>query len=149
VIQAVNRSVGDLGMFRPGQSAVLGAWWMGLTRPEAPKIIARLPFADRPDHPAGLPVFVIARPQRDGLARETILASLQIERWRKEAGALLAEQGAEVVASAGNAGGGNLLLSHPAEIRADALTDALEAAKCGPSRYLEVGCHASAFALSR
>jgi chorismate mutase len=149
VIEAVNGSVGDLGMFRPGQSAVLGAWWMGLTRPNAPKIIARLPFADRSDHPAGLPVFVIARPQRDGLARESIIASLQIERWRKEASDALRQLGVEVVASAGNAGGGNLLLSHPAEIAPEALTDALQAAKCGPSRYQEVGCHASAFALTR
>lgn len=148
VIAAVDQSVGDLGMFRPGQSAVLGAWWMGLTRPSAPKIIARLPFADRPDHPAGLPVFVIARPQNEGLARETIIASVQIERWRKEADEALAGLGATLVASAGNAGGGNLLIAHPAEIPPQALTDALTSVKCAPQRYLEVGCHARAFALS-
>ena len=149
VIAAVDRSVGDLGMFRPGQPAVLGAWWTGLQRPGAPKIIARLPFADRPDHPAGLPVFVIARPQRDGLARETIVASMQIERWRPGASDALQALGCEVVASAGNASGGNLLLAHPSEISPGALTDALQAAKCGPSRYVEVGCHARAFALPR
>lgn len=147
VIAAVDSSLGDLGMFGIDQSASLGAWWKGLERPAAPKIIARLPFAERGDHPVGLPVFVIARPQRDGLARETILASVRAERWRQPAFEALAALGAELVASAGDAMGANLLVAHPAEISPAALTDALQRAKCAPSRYIEVGCHARRFAL--
>lgn len=149
VIGAVDASIGDLGMFRIDQPVGLGAWWQGLMRTGAPKIIARLPFAERADHPVGLPVFVIARPQRDGLARETIIASVQIERWRPGASEALHALDIEVMASAGNAAGANLLLAHPAEIAAEALTDALHQAKCGPSRYVELGCHARRFALPR
>lgn len=149
VITAVDRSLGDLGMFRIDQSASLGAWWKGLERAQAPKIIARLPFAERADHPVGLPVFVVARPQRDGLARETILASIRAERWRVQGFEALKSLGAELVASAGDANGANLLIAHPAEITPQALTDALSAAKCAPSRYIEIGCHAHRFALPR
>ncbi|MFY8115803.1 MAG: chorismate mutase, partial [Rhabdaerophilum sp.] len=136
VIAAVAASLGDLGMFRIDQSATLGAWWKGLEHPAAPKIIARLPFAERADHPVGLPVFVIARPQKEGLARETILASVRAERWRQPALEALAGLGAELVASAGDANGANLLIAHPAEVSAQGLTDALEGAKCAPSRYI-------------
>jgi chorismate mutase len=149
VIAAVDVSTGDLGMFRIDQSASLGAWWKGLERPSAPKIIARLPFAERSDHPVGLPVFVIARPQRDGLARETILASVRAERWRAGAFDALRALDAELVSSAGDANGANLLIAHPADISADALTDALAGAKCAPSRYIEIGCHARRFILPR
>lgn len=149
VIAAVDASNGDLGMFRIDQSASLGAWWKGLERPSAPKIIARLPFAERTDHPVGLPVFVIARPQRDGLARETILASVRAERWRTPAFDALKTLGAELVSSAGDANGANLLIAHPAEILPAALTDALAQAKCAPSRYIEIGCHAHRFTLPR
>src|SRR5690349_22579838 len=51
VIAAVAASAGDLGMFRSDQGAQAGAWWMALADPAAPKIIARLPFIERPDHP--------------------------------------------------------------------------------------------------
>lgn len=149
VIDAVDASLGDLGVFRIDQSAMLGAWWQGLARAGAPKIIARLPFAERPNHPVGLPVFVIARPQREGLARETIIASLQIEHWRPKAKAALAEREIELLSAAGNAHGANLLLAHPVQIEPAALLDALEEARCGPSRYVELGCHAARFHLER
>ncbi len=43
-----------------------GAWWQQLVAPAAPKIIARLPFVERRDHPAGTPLFVLAKPVEDG-----------------------------------------------------------------------------------
>lgn len=142
VIRAVDEGIGDLGMFLIAQTPGLGAWWEGLAQPQAPKIIARLPFAERADHPAGLPVYVIAKPQNEGLARETIVASLQLERWRNEARAALKAIGAELVASAGNAQGAQILVTHESTLLPERLTDALNAAKCGPSRYAELGCHA-------
>lgn len=149
VIARVDHSHGDLGMFRIDQSAQLGAWWKGLEPASAPKIIARLPFAERSDHPVGLPTFVVARPQRDGLARETILASIRAERWRIQAHDALSTLKAELIAGAGDAVGANLLIAHDAEIPPSALTDALQAAKCAPTRYIEVGCHARRFSLPR
>lgn len=148
VIQAVDVGVGDLGIFLIAQAPGLGAWWEGLARPQAPKIIARLPFAERSNHPAGLPVYVIAKPQNEGLARETIVASLQLERWRNDAKAALKEIGAELVASAGNAQGAQVLVTHESTVSPGRLTDALNAAKCGPSRYAELGCHAKRSAIA-
>ena len=70
VIDAVADSAGDLGVFRaePGRSA--GAWWTALAGAGRPKIIARLPFVERPDHPAGTPVYVISKPIEDAAVRD-------------------------------------------------------------------------------
>src|SRR5690242_21032158 len=58
VVQAVSESKGDLGLVPATAVAGAGAWWSALEFDAAPKIIARLPFVERPDHPAALPVFV-------------------------------------------------------------------------------------------
>ena len=73
VIRAVAESVGDLGMFAVDGGPGAGAWWTNLASPDAPKIIARLPFVERADHPAGMPVFVISKPLVDGTARDVVL----------------------------------------------------------------------------
>ena len=52
VVAAIAASRGDLGLV-PATSAS-GAWWTALEGHDAPKIIARLPFVERIDHPAGL-----------------------------------------------------------------------------------------------
>src|SRR3954447_23595505 len=59
VVQAVSESKGDLGLVPAVAGA--GAWWNALEFDSAPKIIARLPFVERADHPAALPVFVLSR----------------------------------------------------------------------------------------
>ncbi|MFZ1197251.1 MAG: chorismate mutase, partial [Pseudolabrys sp.] len=58
VVAAVSASKGDLGLVPAFDIASAGAWWSALEFDAAPKIIARLPFVERPDHPAALPVFV-------------------------------------------------------------------------------------------
>ncbi len=67
VIAAVAEAKGDLGVIRCGGARDAGAcpWWDELRPPAAPKIIARLPFVERADHAAGLPLFVIARSQAE------------------------------------------------------------------------------------
>ncbi|MBB4303674.1 chorismate mutase [Rhodobium orientis] len=40
-------------------------WWQGLTRPDGPRIIARLPFFTSNDRPADLPAVVISNPLDD------------------------------------------------------------------------------------
>src|SRR5262245_8842930 len=52
VVAAIAASRGDLGLV-PATGAS-GAWWTALEGHDAPKIIARLPFVERADHPAGL-----------------------------------------------------------------------------------------------
>ena len=84
VIRAVADSVGDLGMFAVNGGPGAGAWWTKLAPAEAPKIIARLPFVERANHPAGMPVFVISKPLVDGAAREVVLESVTLDRWRPD-----------------------------------------------------------------
>src|SRR5438132_12534198 len=57
VVAAVSDSRGDLGLVPAFGTAGTGAWWSALESDSAPKIIARLPFVERADHPAGVPVF--------------------------------------------------------------------------------------------
>ena len=57
VVAAVSESKGDLGLVPAFATAPAGAWWDALEFDAAPKIIARLPFVERADHPAAMPVF--------------------------------------------------------------------------------------------
>ena len=79
VVEAVSESKGDLGLVPAFAVAGAGAWWSALEFDSAPKIIARLPFVDRADHPAALPVFVISR----AAARRHGAGGLDVERARR------------------------------------------------------------------
>ncbi len=52
VVAAVSASKGDLGLVPAFAVPAAGAWWSALEFDAAPKIIARLPFVERADHPA-------------------------------------------------------------------------------------------------
>ncbi|MGY2049998.1 chorismate mutase [Methylobacterium sp. JK268] len=147
VIAAVAESRGDLGIFRLDQGVTAGAWWEGLAGEGRPKVIARLPFIERPSHPAGTPVFVIARPLDDPSAaqRDWVLYAARFERWREAAEGILAELGAEVVASAGLRGGLSQLLALPGAVAPETLRAALAEAGAPPARLDEVGSHAARF----
>ena len=73
VVAAVARSRGDLGLARIDQGASAGAWWTRLARVDGPKVIARLPFIERPGHPAGTPVLVVSQPLASPGARDVVL----------------------------------------------------------------------------
>jgi chorismate mutase len=143
VIEAVKRSPGDLGLVRTSGSAADGPWWSGLTDGQAPKIIARLPFVERPDHPAGLPVFVVSKPVEDAAAREVILSAVQVERWRDALPALIAEAGGEIIGNAPHGVGLSLLVavSGPSAGAAGERLRSLPGATC----VGEVGSHAARF----
>ena len=66
---------GDLGMIRAGFHAEDARWWERLAAADAPKIIARLPFIERPRHPAGTPVFIISNPLAEAAAIDIALFS--------------------------------------------------------------------------
>src|SRR5271165_2769412 len=109
VIEAVAGSTGDLGMFAVDGGSQAEAWWTRLTPHEAPKVIARLPFVERTDHPAGMPVFVVSRPLADGGARDVVLEAISLDRWRPDYPFALRAAGAEIVGSAADRIGLSLL----------------------------------------
>jgi chorismate mutase len=148
VIGAVAASRGDLGVFRLDQGASAGAWWHALSAPDSPKVIARLPFIERPDHPAGTPVFVVSKPLTDAAVRDVVLYAAQFERWREAAGRALNGLGGEVIASAGDAHGLSVLLATPGSLAPDTLRQALAGAGASMRGLVEVGSHAERFRVS-
>lgn len=141
VIDAVHGSRGDLGIFRLDQASDAGPWWRWLEGPDRPKIIARLPFIDRPQHPAGLPVYVISKPLTDAAVREVIVAGIEAERWRPEAPRRLAGMGMRVVMSGATSSSLSVLAAHPQSLSPGFIEATLRDAGCGAVRYQEIGGH--------
>jgi chorismate mutase len=137
VIDAVSTSSGDLGLIPVEAGAAAGPWWTRLTEPGAPKIIARLPFVERPDHPAGMPLFVIAKPLTDGAARDVVLYSVTLDRQSDDAVAAMARLGVEVIGKSGL----SLLVSAPGTLDLSTLPES--------ARAIEIGSHAARFDFSR
>ena len=81
VVEAVSRSKGDLGLIPAFATAGAGPWWAALEFDAAPKIIARLPFVERANHPAAMPVFVISRVAADAMVTETEVWSMRVSGW--------------------------------------------------------------------
>ena len=144
VIAAVADSAGDLGIFRMDLGASAGVWWRDLIGEDKPKIIARLPFIERPDHPAGTPVYCIAKPLADAAMREIVLYAARVERWSEALRTGLAQHLAEVSASAADGSHLALLVAASGETPVGAIRAALEPA--GLKELAEIGSHAARFA---
>jgi chorismate mutase len=149
VIEAVANSKGDLGLVRVEGVALSGPWWRGLKELQAPKIIARLPFVERPDHPAGMPLFVVAQPLAEAAARDIMLYDVELHGWSTAPRSHFEAIGADIVGAA--AAGANLsLLVAVADGAVDArqLREALIAAGADEPQIAEIGGHAARFAAS-
>ena len=85
VVEAVSASRGDLGLIPAFATAGAGPWWTALEFDAAPKIIARLPFVERANHPAAMPVFVVSRVAADAMVTETEVWSMRISGWNAAA----------------------------------------------------------------
>jgi chorismate mutase len=145
VIAAVAGSSGDLGMFALDGGPSGGAWWTRLAPPPAPKVIARLPFVERADHPAGMPVFVVAKPLAEGAARDVILDSTTLDQWRAEIPAALREVGADIISSAADGMGLALLVGRPGQVAAERVLAALRSIGGADVRSVGIGAHADRF----
>ncbi len=145
VIGAVAAADGDLGMFALDGGPGAGAWWMRLARAEAPKIIARLPFVERPDHPAGMPIFVVAKALADGGARDVVIEAVSLDRWRGEYPQAIAALGGEIIGNAADGMGLSLLIARPGGLPSGAGGLALTQAGGADVRSVEVGSHAARF----
>src|SRR5712692_3767485 len=125
VVAAVSESKGDLGLVPAFDIAGAGAWWNALEFDSAPKIIARLPFVERADHPAALPVFVLSRIADDAMVTEIEVWSMRVAGWSATAAKALGPL-AEVVAAPDRAfDGAALLISVPQGGRIATITDVL------------------------
>ncbi len=149
VIDSVRASAGDLGMFALDGGAAAGAWWMRLIEPDAPKVIARLPFVERPDHPAGLPVYVVAKPLSDGGARQVVLEALWMDRWRPDFAFRLAAAGGEIIGEAAWGHGFSALVARGGDAAPDALSRVLRDGGARDVRAGEIGSHAPRFEMAR
>jgi chorismate mutase len=148
VVAAVSNSKGDLGLVPAFAAAGAGAWWTALEFDTAPKIIARLPFVDRADHPAALPVFVISRASPDAMAKEVEMWSVRVSGWSMPAARALSQL-AEVIAVPDSAfDGAALLVSLPQGGSFAAVSAALVEAGASVRSATLVGSHATRYTVS-
>jgi chorismate mutase len=144
VVAAVAASRGDIGLV-PAASAS-AAWWTALEGEDTPKIIARLPFVERADHPAGLPVFGIARPNPDALVTDVETWSVRVAGWGPAVARAL--DFTDVVAVPDRAFDGAALLVSVPKGRIDKLNDALVAAGASVRGKALVGSHATRYTVT-
>jgi chorismate mutase len=149
VIDAVAASAGDLGLVAVAGGIAEGAWWTPLLAASAPKIIARLPFVERPDHPAGLPLFVIAKPLCEAAARDVVLQHVALERWHDSLPACLAAVEAEILGSAQTGETTSLLIAAPGKLADAELGQAFQKADARVKIRSEIGSHAARFDLAK
>jgi len=147
-VAAVAASTGDLGLVPAFGVAGAGAWWTSLEFTTAPKVIARLPFVERIDHPAALPVFVISRAAADAMVREVEVWSVRVAGWGAPAAGAVSEL-AEVIAVPDRAfDGAALLVSVPQGGSFAAVADALVRSGASLRSSALVGGHATRYTVS-
>src|ERR1700739_85129 len=107
-VDAVASSKGDLALVSATSSPT--PWGIALEASGAPKIIARLPFVERADHPAALPVFVVSRVADSAMVTEVEMWSVRVSGWNAEIARALSPL-AEIVAVPDTAFDGAALLA--------------------------------------
>jgi chorismate mutase len=145
VVAAIAASKGDLGLVPASFAA--GSWWTALEGDDQPKIIARLPFVERADHPAGLPVFAIARPNRDALVTDVETWSIRVSGWGPGVARAL-DPFPEVIAVPDRAFDGAVLLASVPQGQLDAFTGALVNAGASVRSKALVGSHARRYTVT-
>ena len=148
VVQAVTASRGDLGLVPAFAVAGAGPWWTALEFETAPKIIARLPFVERADHPAGLPVFVISRVPADAMVTETEVWSVRVSGWSASAVDKLAGI-ADAIAVPDRAFDGGALLISVARDGIGRVAETLLATGASIRSRTLVGSHATRYTVPR
>jgi chorismate mutase len=148
VVAAVSDSKGDLGLVSASDVGSAGAWWSALEFDAAPKIIARLPFVERPDHPAALPVFVLSRVAPDAMVTEAAVWSMRVSGWSAKAAEALSAQ-AEFIAVPDRAfDGAALLVTFPKDADLKSVSAALVKAGATVGSAALVGSHATRYTIA-
>jgi chorismate mutase len=147
VVEAVSESRGDLGLIPAFATAGAGPWWAALEFDSAPKIIARLPFVERANHPAAMPVFVISRVAADAMVIETEVWSLRVSGWSGAAVNAVAPL-ADVIALPDRAFDGAALLVSTEKGGIDPVAAALVKAGASIRSKALVGSHATRYTVA-
>jgi chorismate mutase len=147
VVEAVSESRGDLGLIPAFATAGAGPWWAALEFDSAPKIIARLPFVERANHPAAMPVFVISRVAADAMVTETEVWSLRVSGWSGAAVNAVAPL-ADVIALPDRAFDGAALLVSTEKGGIDPVAAALVKAGASIRSKALVGSHATRYTVA-
>jgi chorismate mutase len=148
VVAAVSDSKGDLGLVPAFAMAGAGTWWNALEFDAAPKIIARLPFVERADHPAAAPVFVVSRAAADSMVKEVEVWSVRVAGWSTAAAQAVGPL-AEAIAVPDRAfDGAALLISVPHGGTIDQVTEALVKSGVSVRAAALVGSHATRYSVS-
>ena len=144
-VEAVANSKGDLALVSATSSRT--PWWLALEAEGAPKIIARLPFIERADHPAALAVFVISRVADDARVTEVETWSIRVSGWNAEIARALSPL-AEIVAVPDTAfDGAALLVSVTGDTSLDKVTSALVKVGASVRSTALVGSHATRYTI--
>jgi len=142
-VEAVARSKGDLALVSATSSPT--PWWIELETQGAPKIIARLPFIERADHPAALPVFVVSRVADSAMVTEVEMWSVRVSGWNAETARALSPL-AEIVAVPDTAfDGAALLISITSATSLDTIKSALIETGASVRSTALVGSHATRY----
>lgn len=140
-VGAVAKSKGDLALVSATDAR--DAWWTALEADGAPKIIARLPFLKRADHPAALPVFIVSRVADDALVTDVEMWSLRVSGWNAQVARAVAPL-VEFIAVPDSAyDGATLLASMTSRDGLERLKAALIAAGASLRSTAHVGSHAA------
>ncbi|MDB5573056.1 MAG: Chorismate mutase [Tardiphaga sp.] len=142
-VEAVARSKGDLALVSATSSRT--PWWLALEPEGVPKIIARLPFIERADHPAALPVFVVSRVADSAMVTEVEMWSVRVSGWNAEIARALSPLAEIVAVPDGAFDGAALLISTTGDTSLDKITSAVVAAGASVRSSALVGSHATRY----
>jgi chorismate mutase len=141
-VEAVAKTKGDLALVSATSSRT--PWWNELEAAGAPKIIARLPFLERADHPAALPVFVVSRVADNAMVTEVETWSVRVSGWNADIARALAPL-AEIVAVPDTAFDGAALLVSITGTGLEKIKTALIEAGASVRSTALVGSHATRY----
>ncbi len=148
VVAAVSESKGDLGLVPAQAVASVGAWWSALEFDAAPKIIARLPFVERADHPASLPVFVLSRVAAEAMATDAAVWSIRVSGWGAAAAEALSMLVDFIAVPDRAFDGAALLVTLPKDIALERIAETLVKARATLRSSALVGSHARRYTVA-
>ena len=148
VVEAISESKGDLGLVPAVPIAGAGPWWTALEFESAPKIIARLPFVERDDHPAAMPVFAISRVAPEAMVTEVATWSIRVSGWSATAAREIAALSDLLAVPDRAFDGAALLVSLPVGRELDDITAALVKSGASVRSAALVGGHATRYTVA-